>query len=136
MPSSQLDLFNKEEFNENKDDNARQCACCLEIKNEEFFPANYRTLSGTLRRMSTCKECAKKQKRQVAKLRRDFPPPAPGTKCAVPNCTMDATHLDHDHDTGLIRGYICMKHNSALGFCEDDPANVMNLWHYITKYKQ
>ncbi|MBT2387612.1 endonuclease VII domain-containing protein [Streptomyces sp. ISL-11] len=32
-----------------------------------------------------------------------------------------AVHVDHDHDTGKIRGVLCFNCNSAFGKLRDDP---------------
>lgn len=42
-------------------------------------------------------------------------------KCAI--CQRpDRLVIDHDHKTGLMRGLLCYRHNTALGLFEDDPA--------------
>lgn len=33
-------------------------------------------------------------------------------------CT-DKLHLEHDHETGVLRGFVCRKHNAMLGFASD-----------------
>lgn len=40
--------------------------------------------------------------------------------------------LDHCHLTGLFRGWICHKCNTALGLLEDSPEGVSRLLRYIT----
>lgn len=39
--------------------------------------------------------------------------------------------VDHHHETGRIRGILCMMCNRALGFLQDDPATVAGLLSYI-----
>lgn len=41
--------------------------------------------------------------------------------------------VDHDHETGEIRGLLCSRCNAALGFLNDDPALVEAALGYITK---
>ena len=41
--------------------------------------------------------------------------------------------LDHWHDTGKFRGYLCHRCNSALGMLGDSKTNVLLLLNYITK---
>jgi len=52
-----------------------------------------------------------------------------GGVCAV--CEQPETHtrngkvrlltVDHDHETGRVRGLLCSKCNFAIGLCDDDP---------------
>ena len=42
----------------------------------------------------------------------------------------EALHVDHDHNTGLIRGLLCHKCNRAIGLV-DDPENLRALADYI-----
>jgi hypothetical protein len=39
--------------------------------------------------------------------------------------------VDHDHDTGAFRGYLCALCNSALGMAKDDPAILRALAAYV-----
>lgn len=42
-----------------------------------------------------------------------------GRKCAI--CRKrGATHVDHDHDTGVLRGILCFNCNRMLGYARDD----------------
>ena len=45
-------------------------------------------------------------------------------------------HVDHDHETGAIRGLLCVHCNVALGQLEDNPARVLALLKYITSYHE
>lgn len=45
-------------------------------------------------------------------------------KCAI--CTRDLvlgpdTHIDHDHNTGKVRGYLCRGCNNGIGHLRDNP---------------
>lgn len=39
--------------------------------------------------------------------------------------------VDHCHDTGKIRGLLCQKCNSALGFLDDDVSHVRSMLEYM-----
>lgn len=40
-------------------------------------------------------------------------------------------HIDHDHDTGLIRGVLCGSCNTAIGVLGDNEAGVMRALEYL-----
>lgn len=39
--------------------------------------------------------------------------------------------VDHDHDTGLIRGLLCKKCNMGIGLLSDDPNTLVNAVFYL-----
>lgn len=41
-------------------------------------------------------------------------------RCAICGKTPEKLHIDHDHQTGRVRGLLCPRCNKALGFVEDD----------------
>jgi hypothetical protein len=43
--------------------------------------------------------------------------------------------VDHDHETGQLRGLLCDLCNTSLGKLDDNPASVFALYQYICKYK-
>jgi hypothetical protein len=44
-----------------------------------------------------------------------------GNVCAICRKRARVLCIDHCHLTGRVRGLLCPKCNSALGFCDDDP---------------
>ena len=64
---------------------------------------------------------------------------AQGGGCAIcgttkPNGNRDVFFVDHDHDTGVVRGLLCAKCNSALGFMQDDIGILGRAIAYLKKY--
>jgi hypothetical protein len=56
--------------------------------------------------------------------------------CAVPMTTERGPHmacLDHSHETGLVRGYLCNKCNRALGLFQDNLENLRRAADYLEK---
>jgi hypothetical protein len=46
--------------------------------------------------------------------------PPPPEFCEMPHCTRHARYIDHCHDTGAFRGWLCPKHNIMLGAVGDN----------------
>ena len=40
-------------------------------------------------------------------------------------------HLDHNHETGKVRGWLCFPCNYALGLLRDDPKTLLRLVDYV-----
>jgi len=51
-------------------------------------------------------------------------------KCQVCGSNVDLK-IDHDHKTGAVRGVLCSKCNSALGYLGDNITNVLKLVQYL-----
>lgn len=43
--------------------------------------------------------------------------------------------VDHCHDTGKVRGLLCMKCNRCLGLLKDEPAAILKLYRYLRRHK-
>jgi len=45
-------------------------------------------------------------------------------------------HVDHDHDTGVVRGLLCARCNSLVGTVENDPEILKRIEEYLNHYKE
>lgn len=50
--------------------------------------------------------------------------------------TLRTLCVDHDHDTGAIRGLLCSLCNQALGFFKDSPENLSNAIDYLMGFNR
>jgi hypothetical protein len=55
---------------------------------------------------------------------------AQGGRCAICK-TEPAVHVDHDHDSGLVRGVLCFNCNGGLGQFKDDARNLTRALDYL-----
>lgn len=44
-------------------------------------------------------------------------------------------HVDHDHNTLVVRGLLCTRCNTALGLLKDNPVRITALRNYIVGHK-
>ena len=59
-----------------------------------------------------------------------------GGRCAI--CEVDVNgkkrfHVDHDHDTGEVRGILCTKCNIGIGALQDNASIVFSAYLYLSK---
>lgn len=115
---------------EPKEKRCKECQLILPIT---AFEKNQYNKGNIVVRRSECKECRRKAKRfptAPAKLIRKFvhknPRPQVGDSFTCPICrrTMIVQknrdiNLDHNHDTGEIRGYVCNNCNTGMGNFKD-----------------
>jgi hypothetical protein len=52
-------------------------------------------------------------------------------KCAVCAVPLDEPHIDHCHETGLVRGLLCVTCNVGLGMFKDSFVLVENAANYL-----
>jgi hypothetical protein len=120
-------------------DDHKFCRTCRTVQPRTGF--GLRRSSAGDGRMSACKECRKLQSRaghlkrqydlteqQVEALRE-----AQGGVCAICR-SASAVHVDHDHETGKVRGMLCFSCNAALGHFKDDPAVLRRAARYLVTY--
>jgi hypothetical protein len=51
-------------------------------------------------------------------------------KCAICRSAA-AAHVDHDHETGKVRGMLCFRCNAALGQFDEQPVVLMQAARYL-----
>lgn len=51
--------------------------------------------------------------------------------CHRPDPTHQNLVVDHDHETGLVRGLLCHPCNTALGIVRDDPEHLTRMVSYL-----
>jgi hypothetical protein len=113
----------------------KECSTCRRRLPENCFEVNYLNLKGQPRYSSRCNNCKKNAIDHLKKLKKIHPPPPKGTLCAVPGCVRLGTCLDHDHNSGRARGYICGPHNSAFAYCNDSVGGVQALLEYAQQWE-
>ena len=52
-------------------------------------------------------------------------------KCAICNEIPTKLYVDHCHDSGVVRGLLCMKCNAALGLFKDKQSNLRSALDYL-----
>lgn len=121
------DPLNTDEENLYVDKNMRQkfgkstraCSCCAESKN---WPSDYPAQGGRV-----CLDCVNERHRR-SKLKRKYgltneqidAQPDGCVICGEPCSTGRRPSADHDHATGVFRGWLCVRHNMGIGYFQDD----------------
>ena len=57
-----------------------------------------------------------------------------GGRCRICEAQPDPTRplcVDHDHDTGYVRGLLCSKCNSGIGLLGDAPITLLKAYQYL-----
>lgn len=57
-------------------------------------------------------------------------------RCAICGAELDRTkskdiHVDHNHETGKVRGLLCSACNRGLGFFKENPETLLDAFHYL-----
>lgn len=133
------------------------CAKCKESKDESEFPdSQYTKQNGERSKHSYCSDCIRKdaldyyygngskRSRESAWSRQgirftveeyDAMLAAQGGGCAICEIKVDRNGrrlaVDHCHDTGVVRGILCMNCNATLGRMNDDPALLRKAAEYL-----
>ena len=92
-------------------------------------------------RKQFCGHCLELKRREDALRRYELTVPefdamlqAQGGCCAIcrkENADGGRLHVDHDHDTGRVRGLLCRACNRGMGLLRDDPDRLAAAIHYL-----
>jgi hypothetical protein len=81
------------------------------------------------------KSMAISEKSRLKRLFREYGVTRPKPElCEVPGCTRAATRLDHCHDSGKFRGWLCHPHNVTLGMLGDSVDKIKNSYAALMSY--
>jgi hypothetical protein len=113
------------------------CSVCGETKpNEEFtFYKDRFTKDGNrLRTNTNCKDCQRKRSKERTSLKYEKPEYGrPCECCGEP--VFKNWQLDHDHDNGKFRGWLCKKCNTGIGLIGDNITGALKVLLYLIKTK-
>ena len=86
--------------------------------------------TGKLYLNSACKPCHNHRTRVVHKLKKLHPHPPAGTPCECCG-RVSKLFLDHCHDSGKFRGFVCRECNSSIGLMGDSVEGVRKALTYL-----
>lgn len=121
-------------------DGTKECSSCkhtLILKEFNKATGGYRS--------AKCKGCVKEQNRAI-RYKRDYGITIAdyeqiyrdqGGVCKICSKvpTVERLHVDHDHDTGAVRGLLCRQCNAALGMLGDSVEIIQNAINYLKETK-
>ncbi len=118
---------------ERKGKDAFYCSGCKKTLPKGRFKKNPRKrwyVDGTPTYSTWCKRCLKlTQKYGMTCYQYDIMLIEQRGKCLV--CEEPATCIDHNHNTGQVRGLLCQKCNIGLGYFNESPALLRKAALYI-----
>ncbi len=129
----------------------KKCTKCEEMKPHEDFSKDNRAKSGY---QSRCKECDRIEKQKRNGYYRDWHlqnkygithkdylqlKEAQDNKCKIcgiaeEHCENQRFAVDHDHDSGEVRGLLCKKCNQAIGLLQDSSSFAKAAYRYLKEH--
>ena len=121
----------------------RECSVCFEEKpNTQFqwYKSRFTKDGYRLRVNTNCDTCSKRIAKELGALRKELirthPQPAFGEPCDLCGKPVDRNwQLDHCHETGEFRGWLCKGCNTGLGGIGDNFDSASNALIYLSKFK-
>ena len=119
------------------------CSVCkVEQDNLEYqwYKTRFTSNGYRLRVNTNCKDCSKRISKELRKLKKKLtashPQPKYGEPCDLcGNPVYKNWQLDHCHDTGEFRGWLCKGCNTGLGSIGDTFESVVNALKYINRFE-
>jgi ribosomal protein L37AE/L43A len=114
------------------------CKSCKENKPVEEFSKRHRGSQVGYRPLNQCKNCRSNPAKQLSNLKKIYNKPNDQYEC--PLCARKknivgyngAFVLDHNHETGQARGWICHDCNNALARTGENPNVLQKMIEYLT----
>ena len=104
----------------------KQCSSCDQVLPLDSFNNKY---DGGLGKDHRCRSCQSKQQKQLRKLLKTSPPKSAVCDC----CGKDKRlQLDHCHETGLFRGWLCKSCNVGIGSLGDNLEGLTKAITYLS----
>ena len=75
-----------------------------------------------------CKDCQKQYSKHYQKAKKSAPPKTPCRICG----SEEQLRMDHDHVSGNFRGWLCHRHNVAIGLLNDSIDELHQVIHYLS----
>lgn len=129
-----LDMFQK--AIENKDRHTNTCRSCLSKRARLYRQANYEKVANIMR------DSQRKSKYGITKDQYLEMVVNQNYCCGIcgksPENKVDiykSLSIDHDHESGKIRGLLCSKCNTAVGLLKDNYFNCIKAARYLKKHR-
>lgn len=114
----------------------RICSECREEKPLSDFPMDTSYLR------SKCHHCSSSNSRRARYLKKHYAAPSNDYSCPICKDTIESMKakgyvrlgwcLDHDHDSGKFRGYICHLCNTGISNLREDPEVLRRAIEYLS----
>jgi hypothetical protein len=108
------------------------CGKCNQIFPVSFFRSDMQGRNGQVKEYfrPECKRCEKKLSEQLKKAKLQATKKPNQCECCG---KFDDLVLDHDHETGKFRGWLCDKCNLGIGRLGDNLQGVVSAVNYLLK---
>jgi len=108
----------------------KECQFCKEELPLDEFHKDKNRKDG---RAFICKPCTRAHTKLVRELKKVSPPMPTHCDCCGKETESKKMRFDHDHETGLFRGWICQNCNLGIGQLGDNLDGVMNAVQYLNE---